>query len=440
MVKSSRSLGSVTTMCRPYRFNVLYFKGQLPIDHTVSRLESESPRVAGMISALASDRGKVQLTPRSMRRLSHKNSHNMDRLVPVMIRPFWMFIMISLLPLSACNFAHATSSSKHDVNFGSETEDNPPFHSSWIEMLTSSRWEVWQHRILVTIAIVVVWEFLLQPKRQERQASAGQRPPTMNSHAKQKRLQRNADDDLGKTQQEFKRRGEEAAFVTTGGGDFEEEVDTVSPSKKRTTTYVNEKSSIMKADNDAEPSDIKKDENMESKQVLDGRDDSSLPTKEEVPVSSLKEIEPSDTATLTADEPSSSPRQPNKGGARTVAIRSTATSTPPRIRATTNEHPGMSGFSHWYEVETSLYRVYTLTRKDGEQVVPPYIPHSYRGNVNIFLHITNSTSHVINVYWVDYKGSHVLKGTVKPNHVWTQSTWIDHRKSSSQQFFLFVSI
>ena len=97
-----------------------------------------------------------------------------------------------------------------------------------------------------------------------------------------------------------------------------------------------------------------------------------------------------------------------------------------RISAATNQHPGMDAFCHWYDVQTSLYRIYTLGRHDGVEVAPPYIPHSYRGQTTVKLHVTNQTSTVLNVYWVDYKGHHVLKGTLKPNQVWHQSTWIDH--------------
>lgn len=86
----------------------------------------------------------------------------------------------------------------------------------------------------------------------------------------------------------------------------------------------------------------------------------------------------------------------------------------------------MEGFAYWCDVETSLYRIYTLTRKDGQQVVPPYVPHSHRGNISIYLNIHNTTNHTIRVYWVDYKGKHVSKGTMKPGHRWTQSTFIDH--------------
>jgi hypothetical protein len=42
------------------------------------------------------------------------------------------------------------------------------------------------------------------------------------------------------------------------------------------------------------------------------------------------------------------------------------------------------------------------------------------------LDIKNRTNHSIKVFWVDYKGKHVPRGTIKPNHTWTQTTWIDH--------------
>ena len=100
--------------------------------------------------------------------------------------------------------------------------------------------------------------------------------------------------------------------------------------------------------------------------------------------------------------------------------------TPPPIKATSNVHPGLKAFNYWYDVETSLFRIYTLGRNDGLEVVPPYVPHSYRGNVAVHLHVTNKTNTHIKVFWVSYSGQHVFKGDLKPNHVWTQSTYIDH--------------
>ena len=88
----------------------------------------------------------------------------------------------------------------------------------------------------------------------------------------------------------------------------------------------------------------------------------------------------------------------------------------------------LAQFHYWYETEASLYRIYTLTRTDGVAVVPPYVPHSRRGTVPITLHVTNKTSEDITVSWVNYQGKYIVKGKIrKKGHVWTHTTWIDHR-------------
>eukprot|EP00980_Cylindrotheca_fusiformis_P021195 scaffold8150_cov118-Cylindrotheca_fusiformis.AAC.4 len=96
------------------------------------------------------------------------------------------------------------------------------------------------------------------------------------------------------------------------------------------------------------------------------------------------------------------------------------------MQATTNDHPGMKAFHHWQDVETSLFRIYTLGRNDGVQVVPPYVPHSYRGTVPIFLDVTNATNIPMKVFWVNFQGRPIFKGDLGPDHRWTQTTWIDH--------------
>lgn len=89
----------------------------------------------------------------------------------------------------------------------------------------------------------------------------------------------------------------------------------------------------------------------------------------------------------------------------------------------------LEGFHYWYEVETSLYRIYTLAHRDPSiPTIPPYLANSKRGNVAVAMKVTNQTHRDINVYWVDYKGKHVPKGRIsKHSGVWTQTTWIDHR-------------
>jgi PUB domain len=102
----------------------------------------------------------------------------------------------------------------------------------------------------------------------------------------------------------------------------------------------------------------------------------------------------------------------------------------PQFLRTDDNHPGLQAFWHWCDVETSLFRIYTITRKDGvidETTIAPYNPSSRRGSVPINLIVTNDFDEVIKVYWIDYKGKHISKGSISSNGgVWTQMTWIDH--------------
>ena len=94
--------------------------------------------------------------------------------------------------------------------------------------------------------------------------------------------------------------------------------------------------------------------------------------------------------------------------------------------ATTDHHPGLDAFYHWFDVEASLFRVYERARNDFE-VSPPYNPSSRRGTVKIALQVVNATAHTrITVFWVDYLGRLVDKGTFGPGQTWNQTTWVDH--------------
>jgi hypothetical protein len=46
--------------------------------------------------------------------------------------------------------------------------------------------------------------------------------------------------------------------------------------------------------------------------------------------------------------------------------------------------------------------------------------------VEVALHVANRTNTVLKVFWVDYKGKHVQKGVIRPDNVWTQTTFMDH--------------
>lgn len=99
---------------------------------------------------------------------------------------------------------------------------------------------------------------------------------------------------------------------------------------------------------------------------------------------------------------------------------------PPPLKATDGTHPGLDGFRRWYDVEASLYRIYTIGRTDGIEVHPPFIPKSERGHVSLKLKVANNYRETIAVYWIDYKGKEIHKGNIQHGSVFHQTTWIGH--------------
>jgi hypothetical protein len=98
----------------------------------------------------------------------------------------------------------------------------------------------------------------------------------------------------------------------------------------------------------------------------------------------------------------------------------------PPIKAKHGHHPGLDGFRRWYEVEASLYRIYTVGRTDGVPVAPPFIPKSERGHISLDLRVINNFRRNIATYWVDYRGNEVFKGKFGHGSVFRQTTWIGH--------------
>jgi len=91
----------------------------------------------------------------------------------------------------------------------------------------------------------------------------------------------------------------------------------------------------------------------------------------------------------------------------------------------------MEGFHNWYDVETSLFRQYTVGRSDGVDALPPYVPKSRNGQVRVALRVTNDLTdsqigQYIDVYWMNYKGHEESKGTIHRGETWTQTTWLEH--------------
>jgi len=103
---------------------------------------------------------------------------------------------------------------------------------------------------------------------------------------------------------------------------------------------------------------------------------------------------------------------------------------PPPFLRSGSKHPGMDAYWYWHDVETSLFRIYTIgvraSERDSFSAVPPYNPSSRRGNVQVSLKVTNRLDHEVHVFWVDYKGKEIPKGTIAPGGLWLQTTYIDH--------------
>jgi hypothetical protein len=53
-------------------------------------------------------------------------------------------------------------------------------------------------------------------------------------------------------------------------------------------------------------------------------------------------------------------------------------------------------------------------------------PSSERGQTPVELEVTNRTSFTVNVFWMDYKGREVYKGSMGRGQMWTQTTYIGH--------------
>ena len=89
-------------------------------------------------------------------------------------------------------------------------------------------------------------------------------------------------------------------------------------------------------------------------------------------------------------------------------------------------HPGMNGYYNWHSSVTSMYRIYAIPSQSQPAVLPIH-PSSERGNVPVHIEVRNYSSHMIDIYWIDYKGNERKKGSMQPHvGLWTQTTYIGH--------------
>ncbi|KAL7521102.1 hypothetical protein ACHAWX_005794 [Stephanocyclus meneghinianus] len=105
-------------------------------------------------------------------------------------------------------------------------------------------------------------------------------------------------------------------------------------------------------------------------------------------------------------------------------------------------HPGLKGYHYWQSTITSLYRIYSIplysypNNSNNERgssdnsflkAILPMHPSSERGQVPVDIQVTNRTDHdVIHVFWMDYNGKEVYKGSMRRGETWNQTTYIGH--------------
>ena len=121
--------------------------------------------------------------------------------------------------------------------------------------------------------------------------------------------------------------------------------------------------------------------------------------------------------------------------AATKQQQQTPASQPPIELKSQAKHPGLHHYYKWHATSTSLYRVYAIPFYENEAgngkkyhpAILPMHPSSERGNVSVYIEVTNRTSHNVDVYWLDYKGREVYKGSMSSHGgTWTQTTYIGH--------------
>jgi hypothetical protein len=315
-----------------------------------------------------------------------------QRTVDVLVAAHWLLaISASSLLLAAPAAATTGDSGPGESLDPTVTSRAIPSSTEWIWKHLEPLWEVWTSRVLVTIAIVLLFDFLSSSTKQS----------TALGHQRQQEHQPTPRTPQGGLEKERDHAHEESVAIHLGS-----KFTPLTASDPMTDSGIREAADGLSND----PKIIAEEEKPPA-----GTPEEAAPeaASENGAAANIRSSSPPSAVTTTT------------GGSLPSTSRLRLHT---RISAASNQHPGMAGFAQWYEVETSLYRIYTLTRKDGAQVVPPYVPKAHRGNINIFLHVTNSTNRTINVFWVDYKGKHISKGKMPPNHVWVQTTWLDHRE------------
>lgn len=303
----------------------------------------------------------------------------------------------------------------------------------WFEFDPESVWGKWLVRIVVTICLVVGYQvFFAAPKSDSLSRIPG---VTLERDWKSKRIQaleqrlealeQNEEKDKEMYEEEdIEIESEEEDYVAV---DSTEAMDMLNEYKDKVKKENAEKELEKKSEEEEESLELKNDDEAKAEAATANDEQGDDTTKEEDAKPKRKGSE------LIAKTDVHETAQHRRQRARNrVAPRRNTSSTASQgalsnpIAATSQDHPGLDQFYHWYNTETSLYRIYELGRTDDVPVVPPFHPSSERGKVPVALIVGNKYHEQINVFWTDYKGREIPKGRILPGGTWHQTTWIGH--------------
>mmetsp|Transcript_14126 Transcript_14126/g.21184 ORF Transcript_14126/g.21184 Transcript_14126/m.21184 type:complete len:498 (+) Transcript_14126:110-1603(+) len=91
------------------------------------------------------------------------------------------------------------------------------------------------------------------------------------------------------------------------------------------------------------------------------------------------------------------------------------------------DHPGLHAFHQWMGAISDIYRMYSIGKVDEDESTVPLLPRSERGHVPLHMKVQNRTVTDIDVFWIDFKGNEVPKGSMKKfNGNINITTWIGH--------------
>ena len=129
-------------------------------------------------------------------------------------------------------------------------------------------------------------------------------------------------------------------------------------------------------------------------------------------------------------KPSSTPQPSTPQSSSAAAAAAAALTSSNSIRRDNNDGDVQSSDRvDWVFDDNTTATTNAIGRKQYHPAVLPMHPSSERGKVPVYIEVTNHTTQheIINVYWADYTGNEIYKGSIRNGGgMWTQTTYIGH--------------